>query len=194
MGRVHNLATLWLEHISRKVSLMRTIMPKSRNVLRGKVLWVAVALIITVVAAGCSRAPDSRPPEPPKTPEELAVRLFGQAREGSQDPGVFVAEIGESGEFTIKARVAILKYDSVAQCTERVRELLERVFEFDQPSSIDVEMVFVYRDASGNIHHEAGLTLRMLRETHERIDWETMTAGGLPGACDEWWLAKKFGG
>jgi len=163
-------------------------------ILRRKLMWAVVAVIIAVLAAGCSKAPTSRVPEPPKTPEELAVRLFGEAREGSQDPGIFEAAVDEAGAFTVKARVIVLTSDSVAQCKERVKELVERGFAFEELASIHVEMVFVYRDASGNIRLETGLTAKMLRETFEKTDWAALTIQGFAQACDEWWLAEAFGG
>jgi len=68
-----------------------------------KILWVLVAVAV-ITAGSLTTAQVMKWKDRPHTPEELAYTLFGRAREGTQEPGVYSAEVTDAGEFVVKCR------------------------------------------------------------------------------------------
>lgn len=150
-----------------------------------------LCLVAMAVAAGCADTSQAREPA---TPEEMAITLFGQAREGTQEPGVYEAVVDETGLFTVKCRCALSDRDAVAATRTRVLDLFRRAFKFDQVQSVEVQVDFPFRDGSGNLIIEPGLTARMTRETASQLGWENVGVGDLPEICDEWLLDERLDG
>jgi len=150
-----------------------------------------LAVLAGLLAAGCRAS--SPQAKPPATPEELALRLFGQPREGTQEPGVYQAEVDASGEFTVKVRCALANDDAVSQSRKKLLELFRDGFAFANVSAISVQIDFPFTDAAGNLSLEPGLAARMTRQTASGIDWTNLSHQDLPEAVDEWWLDERLG-
>ncbi len=151
---------------------------------------VSVAFVVLVaVAVALALSYRHRDVAPvPKTPEELAVMLFGQPREGTEEPGVYQATVSGDGEFTVMCRYALVT-GSLAGCEAKIKDLFAQGFKlFGNLTSISVQMDFPFRDQAGNITLEKGLTARMSRATAATVDWESLQPRKLPEMCDEWWV------
>lgn len=160
-----------------------------RKLARGIALMLAAAALLAALAmvAGCK--PKEEPL--PKTPEEFAIKIFGQGRPDTQDPGVYQVGIDASGELTVMLRFAVLTSDARAQCNVRIVELLKDVFTYSSVQSVFVQIDFPFRDSAGAITLEKGLTMRMRRATAEGIDWATLVAGTISQKADEWWVDER---
>lgn len=155
------------------------------------VLITLVCAAALVIAAGCTGASQAREPA---TPEEMAVSLFGQAKDGTVEPGVYEALVDATGQFTVKCRCALSDRDAVSATRTRVLDLLRRAFKFDSVQSVSIQVDFPFRDAVGNLSIEPGLSVKMTRETASQLGWENVGVSDLPDICDEWLLDERLGG
>jgi len=158
-------------------------------------LATAAALALTLAvaclaAAGCKAETQA----PPATPEELAAKVFGQARPGTLEPGVYETAVDASGELTVKLRLGIVTSDSLRRCEERLVAFFSDVFRYQNVTSVYVQIDFPFRDGKGNVSLEKGLTVRLRRTTAGGIDWKTFDPAALPRTADSWWVDVRVGG
>jgi len=123
----------------------------------------------------------------PRTPQELAYSLFGRPPQGTVEPGVYVAELDESGRFTVRIRYALVHDQAVERCQERLLRFFAKVFRFRSVSSVAVVIDFPFLAEADQMELETGLRAVISRSAAEQVDWVETPPGNLPGLCDEWW-------
>jgi hypothetical protein len=153
--------------------------------------WI-LALTLALLTAGGLAAGCRKEPPPPQTPQELVTSIFGVPKEGTEEPGVYATELTPAGEFVVNCRYVMVAH-GMQGCQERLIRLFSDVFRFENVSSVYVEMIFPFRDKTGKITLEKGLTVRLKRATAAGVDWANLQPGSLPTTCDEWWQDPRAG-
>jgi hypothetical protein len=150
-------------------------------------LLLSVFFTAAAVSAGCRRAPVG-----PKTPEELAVAVFGKGRPDTLDPGVYEVGVTAEGEFTVKCRLAVVTPETLGQSEAKLAELFEKGFKFENVTRITVVLDCPFRDKTGNFTIEKGLSASISRAKSGQLNWSALSPGDLAKACDEWWVDPRL--